>query len=251
VIGRRIVNTRAAHQAEALNALLRERGAIPVAYPCIALLPPDDLAPLDSALRDLAAGGFDWLMLTSVNTIDALAERLDGLGLRLDGVRIAAVGAATAAAARAVLHVAQIDLVGDADGTALAAFVPPGARVLLPQSARARPTLAAALTGRGADVRVVEAYQTMCGTGGLDVPRLLAAGQIDAITFASSSAVACFLERIEREGGRRESALSLPVGCIGAPTAETARAHGFTAIAQPAVPTLAGLVEVLARRLTD
>jgi len=54
--GKRVVNTRAAHQAAELDDLLRGRGAVPVSYPCIAIAPPADPAPLDAALRDAAAG---------------------------------------------------------------------------------------------------------------------------------------------------------------------------------------------------
>jgi uroporphyrinogen-III synthase len=45
LVGKRIVNTRAVHQAEALNTLLRARGALPLDYPCIAIVPSQDSAP--------------------------------------------------------------------------------------------------------------------------------------------------------------------------------------------------------------
>ena len=38
--GKRIVNTRAAHQAAEFSALLRQHGAIPIEYPCIEIAPP-------------------------------------------------------------------------------------------------------------------------------------------------------------------------------------------------------------------
>lgn len=253
MIGRRIVNTRATWQAEPLNALLRERGAIPVEYPCIAFAPPDDLAPLDAALRDLAAGYFAWLVLTSANTAAALAERIAALRLMLDweALRVVAVGEATAAAARDLLGAGRIDWVGASDGAGLALVIPveTGTRVLLPESTRARGTLAAGLAARGAETRVVAAYQTMRGAGGADVPRLLASGEIDALTFTSSSTVTGFLERLEEEGGedQRVAALRLPVACLGAPTAATARAQGFSRITMPEQPTLAGMVAALAR----
>ncbi|MCA9871777.1 MAG: uroporphyrinogen-III synthase, partial [Anaerolineae bacterium] len=79
--GKRIVVTRAAEQAGDLDELLRERGATPLPYPCIAIAVPEDAAPLDEALRGLAAGGYDWLVLTSRNAVAILAERLDALDL--------------------------------------------------------------------------------------------------------------------------------------------------------------------------
>ena len=67
--GKRIVITRARHQAGAFADLLREHGAIPILYPCIAIIPPDDPAPLDEALAHLSA--YDWMLITSANTVRA------------------------------------------------------------------------------------------------------------------------------------------------------------------------------------
>ncbi|MCB0231019.1 MAG: uroporphyrinogen-III synthase, partial [Anaerolineae bacterium] len=50
-------------------------------YPCIAIAAPADTGPLDGALRDLAAGRFDWLVLTSSNAVTVLAERLHILAI--------------------------------------------------------------------------------------------------------------------------------------------------------------------------
>ena len=49
--GKHVVNTRALHQAAELDALLRERCAEPISYPCIDIRPPEDCAALDAALR--------------------------------------------------------------------------------------------------------------------------------------------------------------------------------------------------------
>ena len=100
--GKAIVNTRASHQASDFDLLIRERGAVPIAYPCIAIVPPDDTTELDAALKQLNAGGFDWLGLTSANTVYSLAQRLHKLDLMLTGkFKVAAVGPSTAEAAQA------------------------------------------------------------------------------------------------------------------------------------------------------
>jgi uroporphyrinogen-III synthase len=246
---RRIVNTRAVHQAGALDNLLRARGAVPLSYPCIAITPPHDPTALDSALSELADGGFDWLVLTSPNTVSALAQRLSAGGLALAGAafQTAALGPATAAAAQAQLGLSVMGLPVEYTAEALAHSLPitPGARVLLPGSALARPALAEVLTTRGAAVRVVTAYQTVCGSGGIDMGELLAQRQIDALTFTSSSTVTCFLERLRREGIHPDHALSVYAVCIGPQTAATARDCGFTAVHIPSENTLEGLVERL------
>jgi uroporphyrinogen-III synthase len=249
VQGKVIVNTRAAHQAESLNALLRAKGALPLDYPCIAITPPEDSAPLDAALLDLASGQFDWLVLTSANTVFSLAHRLQTLQLTLTGsaFRTASVGSVTAETAQAQLGLECFDLPPEYIAESLAEHLPieTGTRVLLPESAIARPTLADKLAARGARVSVVDAYRTVCGQGGVDVPKRLAQGQIDALTFTSSSTVTCFLERLTQEGGRREDALALCAACIGPNTALTARDCGFTIVTVADTHTLDGLVNAL------
>jgi uroporphyrinogen-III synthase len=247
--GKTLVNTRAAPQAEGLNTLLRSRGALPLDYPCIAIAPPRDIGVLDTALFELAAGQFDWLVLTSANTVFALSEHLQVLGFGLTGktFRTAAIGTATAEIAKAQLGLELFDLPPQYAAESLAEHLPveTGTRILLPESAIARPTLADKLSARGAKVSVVAAYQTICGQGGADVPRLLAQHRIDGLTFTSSSTVTCFLERLHKEGGCKDDALAVCAACIGTKTAATAREHGFTTLTTAAEHTLDGLVNAL------
>src|SRR4029077_9153530 len=82
--GRVVIVTRAEHQAAALESLLQAEGATVYRYPCLAIAPPDNLGPLDDALRAAVAGQFDWLALTSANAVDAVAQRLAALGMPSD-----------------------------------------------------------------------------------------------------------------------------------------------------------------------
>jgi uroporphyrinogen-III synthase len=71
--GRRVLVTRAAHQASKLSDGLRALGAEPVEVPVLEIRPPISFDPLDAALRQLDS--YDWLILTSANAARALAER--------------------------------------------------------------------------------------------------------------------------------------------------------------------------------
>ncbi len=250
MLGKRVVNTRAVHQAGALNALLEARGAVPLAYPCIRIMPQEDTTALDNGLLDLIAGRYKWLVLTSANTVMVMAERLIALGLSLTGAAFhtAAVGPATAAAAQNYLGVQVLDLPDEYVAESLADHIglEAGERIFLPESALAKAALAQALTARGARVDTVTAYQTVSGIGGVDLSSLLAHGQIDALTFSSSSAVTYFAERIQNEGGQLASAIMVPAACIGPKTSHTAYEHGFTTILTPSgANTLSGLVTTL------
>jgi uroporphyrinogen-III synthase/uroporphyrinogen III methyltransferase/synthase len=99
--GRRVLVTRAAHQAGKLSDGLRALGAEPVEVPVLEIQPPAIFEPLDRALRSLDF--YDWLILTSANTVRALTERAAALGLSMTSkaeLKVATVGEATATAAR-------------------------------------------------------------------------------------------------------------------------------------------------------
>ncbi len=252
--GKRVVVTQAVNQAPELAGLLQAEGAVPLLYPCIAIEPPEDVRPLDAALRDVAAGRYDWVVLTSANTVRVLAGRAQGLGLPPSlwaGVRLAAIGAATDEAAAALLG-RPADLVPDeavAEGlaSALLGVVGTGSRLLLPQAGIARPVLQQALAAAGLDVTPLAAYRTTVGSGGVDLPALLAPSQpgVDAITFTSSSTVRNLLERLAAEGGDCARLSSLCLAAIGPVTAETLRAAGLPASVVAQEQSLEGLVAAL------
>ena len=77
--GLRILVGRARHQAGALSSGLRELGAQVIEIPFIEIRKPRSYKPLDSALRKLQE--YDWLILTSVNGVEAVWKRLHKLRL--------------------------------------------------------------------------------------------------------------------------------------------------------------------------
>ncbi len=248
--GRRIVNTRAAHQAGELNRLLCSRCAEALPYPCIAIAPPLETVPLDNALRSAVSGGFDWLVLTSANSALALSERLHELShgpAELSGVAVAAVGPATAEAAQTLLGV-QVSVLPEkyiAESLAQALRPVPGMRVFLPQADLARPVLAEELAAAGADVTAVVAYRTVPGTGGVNLPLLLSTHSIDAITFASASAAQNFAQRFDSAGGSRSDLEGVCIACIGRIAAQAAESVGLKVSTVPSEYTLEELVKAL------
>ncbi len=253
---RRVVVTRAPHQAGKLAALLSARGALPLLYPCIDIAPPESTTALDAALREAAAGHFDWLILTSANTALALARRLAALALpmsALSGLSVAAIGPATAQAAKDHLSVdvSLIPSVYVREGLAHAIQPITGARVFLPQSALADDRFAEALRSSGAIVTRVDAYPTVVGSGGVTLPTLLAAGEIDAITLTSGSTAANLIARLDAEGDSRASIADVCIACIGPKTADAARAQGLHVNVLPENHTLEGLIDGLERYFAE
>ncbi len=251
LFGKRIIVTRAREQASALSQRLREAGAIPIEYPVIAFAPPDDWAPLDDALRRLES--FGWVIFTSVNGVRFVLERMRALGIdeqQLMSRRIGAIGPATAAElARAGLRAsfvpnefvaeAVIEQIGDVHGQ----------RILLPRADIAREALAEGLAAKGATVENVVAYRTVLGEAEAGVVDLLRDGQIDAVTFTSSSTVRNFFARLEQSGMTHDEARrcleSVTIAAIGPITARTAREHGLTVAIEAERYTIDGLMEAL------
>jgi len=151
--GCRVLVTRAAHQAGKLSEGLRALGAVPVEVPVLEIRPPESLAALDGALQRLDSYG--WLILTSANTVRALAERAVALDVSLGGftsLKVAAVGASTAAAAeKAGLAVALIPESYVAEGLVeILATQASGHKILLARAAVSRDVIPDALRAAGA-----------------------------------------------------------------------------------------------------
>ena len=153
------------------------RGLEPVQVPLTRIREASDRAAIDGALAKLAAGSYDWLVVTSQNTVSVLA------GTEVpESTRVAAVGAATADALRSVgIHVDLVPAVQSAAGLLRAWPSSTGQSVLLPSSARAKPTLTHGLRAAGLVVDKVDVYEP--------VPVYSSRDELDATGFAGVDAV--------------------------------------------------------------
>ena len=253
--GRRVLITRPRAQADDLVGLLEAAGALAIVAPTIRIAPPGDPEPLRHAARHAAQ--FHWIVFASANGVDAFldavaavpaAERQEGE----DGLpQIAAVGRRTADRLRergVAVTIVPNEFTAEALVAALTSSAAlGGARVLLPRSEIGRDVIAGGLRAAGADVTEVVAYRTITETSGdvgHDVRRLLADGQMDAVTFTSGSSVRNFVQL----HGEDSSALlqRSVVAVIGPVTADAARALGVRVDVQPHSYTTASMVEALA-----
>lgn len=239
-----VVVTRDEPPGGGLAGRLAAAGARVLHWPAMSIAPPADPAPFALAVAGLES--FDWLALTSVHAVAAVAGYRAVLPAAL---RVAVVGASTAAAARE--RGWRVDRLPDdfsSDGLVrafAAAADAAGSRVLFPASDRADDRLAGGLAGLGAEVVRVEAYRTtLAGTAALDGARCLGAvdrGEVDVVTFASPSAVDGCAEALG-EAGLAELLGRTAVAVIGPTTAGALARRGCTADAVAAIATLDGLV---------
>jgi len=252
LFGRRIVVTRSRDQAAELVEMLEERGAEAIQTPTIRIAPPEDFEALDRACAE--AGGYDWIVLTSANAVDAFFGRLlqRGDARDLKGARVCAIGAPSAQ--RVARYGVRADLVPDesrAEGVfdALQAAGPlDGTRILLPRADLAREVLPDQLRDAGAVVTEVVAYRTVMAGGERDadhdIYRMLLDRQIDAVTFTSASTVRNFVRMLGEEQAA-DLLNTTVVAAIGPVTAEAAQQLGIRTTVIPKKYTIPDLVDAL------
>jgi uroporphyrinogen III methyltransferase/synthase len=231
LFGRRIVVTRAREQASEFLAALSDLGAQCLEFPTIEIIPPSSWERLDRSIRELES--YKWLIFTSVNGVRYFFDRLGFLGkdMRdLKGIRIAAIGAQTseAIAAKGI----RTDLVpkeyrAEAVVEAFKKEELHGKRLLLPRALEAREVLPLELRKMGAEVDVVEAYRTTKAESDKEsISAMLQSGEIDMVTFTSSSTVSNFIDMFQGEP-LLEWMNKVSVACIGPVTAGRAQEKGL------------------------
>jgi len=255
--GRRIVVTRSREQAGELIEMLEERGAEAIGAPSIRIGPPEDPAALEAACA--SAASFDWIVFTSANAVDHFMARLLATGdvRDLHGVRLCTVGPSTAS--RLQRYGIRVDLTpaefrAEAVAEALRARGDlHGRRLLLPRADIARDGLGEELRRTGAEVVEVIAYRTVPEVAApgadQDIYRMLLDRRIDAVTFASASAVRNFVEVIGRDQAA-DLLRPVVVASIGPVTAEAARQLGIVTTVMPLRYTIPDLVDALVAHFT-
>jgi uroporphyrinogen-III synthase len=257
--GIRVLVGRARHQAGALSAELRKRGADVIEIPFIEIRKPRSFQPLDVALKSLSS--YDWLIFTSVNGVEAMWERMNELRLsksNLRQMRIAAIGPATQRAIEqrgAKVQVVPKEYVAESVVRSLKNRVK-GKRVLLVRAKVARDVIPRELHKAGARVDVVEAYETAVPRSSR--ARLRAALQNPktcphVVTFTSSSTVKNFLEllRPTRSTKKRHTALAeIQLASIGPVTSATLREQGLPVDIAAKEFTIPGLIAAIERAFT-
>lgn len=196
--GRVVATTRDGAPDDPLTEKLRAEGAKVLVWPTLSFEAPRDPAPLERARRDVRAGAYDWVVVTSARAVEPL-----GLGDDVPKrVRVAAVGAATASVLRGRRW--RVDVTGTSDARALIEAVSDGAaldgaRVLFPAGSLAGDTIEEEMTALGACVDRVEAYRTVARPPECRSVRADLGRGVDAVAFASPSAVRALVETLSPE----------------------------------------------------
>ena len=241
-----LVHGAAAEQAAALSEALSRLGAEPVVVPTIAIVPPQSFAELDQAIARLDQT--DYLLLTSVNAVNAFFDRLVAQGRSpqaLSGIQTVAVGpkSAEALAERGV----TADLIPQdyrAEGVvALLKDRVSGKRLLYPKAALARDLIPTELTAAGAKVIAPVAYASAPPVDAAKKLQQALAEGLDLLTFTASSTVQNFVDLLDDQD--LVLAKRIPVASIGPLTSATRGEPGSNVIIEPDNSTLETLVTAI------
>lgn len=240
-----------------VTSLLVAEGAQAVVVPLITFAPPEEVTALDAAVGRLADRTYDWVTVTSGTTVTALADRVAALlgpearlADALAGTRVAAVGPGTARVLAA--HGVTPDLLPSGERSAaglvaeMTALPGSAARVLVPRSDLAEPTVVDGLRAAGWAVDDVVAYRTVPGPPPDDEVRAAwASGTIHAVLLSSASTARNLVDLL----GAPPS--SVVVCCIGSRTSAAARGLGLRVDVVPDAASAEELVAALAAAAPD
>jgi uroporphyrinogen-III synthase len=194
--GKRILITRAEHQASHIVEQVKQSSAIPIIFPCLELLPCS--THISNALKHISH--FSDVLFTSSNGVTAVAQTsTTPLKELFSSHRIAAVGNKTAQAL--CKHDVATDIIPDhaSQEGLIQAYQDYGypKSLLFFRAADGNDVLQTYLQEQGVEVQRVQAYQSICPNhDSSDVIALLQQQRIDAVMLASPKTASHYLQRI-------------------------------------------------------
>ena len=250
LFGKRIVVTRARAQASSFAELLESYGAQTIQFPTIEIQPILESPALDEAITHL--GDYDWVIFTSVNAVEIFYSRLRvcGADVRSFGnAQICAVGPKTIEALNKIGICADF-VPSQSRGAAIANEMEnlEGKYVLLPCAKIAPEDLSKGLREKGAVVHTIPIYDTVKaeGKGREALEKGIISGEIDMVTFTSSSTVTNFVEMFD--SGPMDVLLSkVTIAVIGPSTAEAVKQCGLQVDVMPSEASIEALAQEIVR----
>lgn len=245
-VGKRILITRPRDQYEEFAEKLSELGAIPLSFPTIFIAPVEKTLDLDQALSNLES--YAWVVLTSVNGVKVVWDRMVELGMMgfPKNLKVAAIGPKTAGALveRGVKvsfvpseYIAEAILPGLGDVK--------GQRILLLRADIARPDLADAIQKAEGFAQEVPVYHTIQGVPNVSEWAEFEKG-VDVITFTSASTVLNFLALLkDRYADFHNYLWSSHIACIGPIAARAARQNNLRVDIVASEYTIEGLISAI------
>ena len=246
--GKRVLVTRSRQQSSKLVESIEKLGGQAIEFPVIKVEKPDNYELIDSALDNLET--YNWLVFTSPNGVNTFFQRLKDKGIdirKLYPLKIAAVGKATA------IEIENkgifVDFIPKTYTTnellnGLIEILSKDDRVLIARSDLANNELPEGIKAKGIMVTDAVIYKIVPDTSeSEEIYKLIDDGNVDYITFTSSSTVQNFLNVLGKENLNKLEGIKAI--CIGPVTEKTAKECGIKVFATADEYTIDGLLKTL------
>jgi uroporphyrinogen III methyltransferase / synthase len=246
LFGRKIMVTRARHQASKLSEKIEYLGGQAIEFPTIEIQPNEDESELEHMFN--ALNTYDWVIFTSTNGVEIFFEKLVKFkkDIRdLGKAKLCAIGDATREALEKrhlKVEFTPSEFIAEKLVAGLKEMVRAGERVLIPRAEVAREILPQELREIGVIVDVIPLYKTIIPEHQKDMLVELLQ-HVDVVTFASSSTVSNFVKIIGKEN--MHLLTNIKMACIGPVTMQTAREQGINNCFIAKDYTIQGLVDLL------
>ncbi|WLD92264.1 uroporphyrinogen-III synthase [Alkalihalobacillus sp. AL-G] len=251
--GLRILITRSEAQAIPFIKKIERLGGTAISAPLITFRLPADLSSIEHLMKQLDQ--YKWIVFTSQNAVRfflKMAERLQLNEKDLKNHKLAAIGEKTESLLNEHgldVHFSPTEYVAEQFVEEFGCVLQDDERVLFPHGSLARDTIASGMEGRNKQIDSFVAYETVPDTTRKQkLIKLVKQGEVDIVTFTSSSTVHLFFEHIRDE-------LSVPTrlqfACIGPITAGTLESYGFKANIIASVYTIDGLLDSIVKKVRE
>ena len=246
--GKRVLVTRARHQAGKLSQLLAERGAIPIELPAISIENLQDTTAIHQAITRLHH--YQWAVFTSANGVEAFFDRLEAHKLdsrAIGGLMVGAIGPATAQSLKTrgiVPDYVPSVYTGRGFVDGLSNHDVRKKRFLILRADIADKEIPDGIRELGGECDEVPVYSTLPDADSLaKAIGLLQAKTIDVVTFTSSSTVTNLLKALG--GAGKELLAGVIIASIGPKTTQTARDAALNIAVEADESTVIGLVNAI------
>lgn len=247
LFGKSIMVTRSRSQNSKLVERIMDLGGNPIEIPTIKIEKVQDNKELENEIKNLK--DYTYLVLTSKNGVDIFFDKLDEMGLdcrALANIKVCSIGATTSKAIirRGIKPDIQPEkAVGESLYDELKDIVNKEDKILIPRAKNAREFLVKKLNEISNVTEVVTYESVMDDSKKEEAINVLEEGNLDYITFASSSTVTNFINLIGEEN--KDKLSNTKIISIGKITTKTILDNGLEVYKESEKASIESMIEAM------
>ena len=247
LFGKNIMVTRSRNQNSKLVERIMDLGGNPIEIPTIKIEKVENNTELENEIKNIKE--YTYLVLTSKNGVDIFFDKLDQMGLdcrALANTKVCAIGSATA---KAILQrgikadIVPSKAIGESLYDELKDIVTKDDKILIPRAKNARDFLVNKLNEISNVTEVITYESVIDNSKKEEAIKVIEEGNLDYITFASSSTVKNFINLIGEENKSKLS--NTKIISIGKITTKTILDNGLEVYKESEKASIESMVEAM------